>query len=55
MRNKFRMWLKIYSEPDVHVNWHMTPDEWDQLWSALSAANWNNFPYLRKLHEEGKI
>lgn len=45
-------------EPDVHVDWHMTPAEWEELRSILTgqvAQRGNTAPYLYRLYQEGKL
>jgi hypothetical protein len=39
--------------PDVHIDWHMTPEEWAQLSGAL--ATHAKLPYIAELIAEGKI
>jgi hypothetical protein len=44
--------------PDVHVDWHMTPEEWEELRAALVKVvevKGDGSPYLYKLYREGKI
>jgi hypothetical protein len=40
-------------EPDVHVDWHMTPGEWSQLHSVL--LRYSDVPYIARLIAEGKV
>jgi hypothetical protein len=39
---------------DVHVDWHMTPGEWRQLYTAL-WEHAGDTPYIGRLIEAGKI
>lgn len=39
---------------DVHVDWHMTPDEWTEMRGALLNALPYS-PYVQQLHREGKL
>jgi hypothetical protein len=41
------------SVPDVHVDWHMTPQEWDQLNAVLWRSR--HVPYIARLVAEGKV
>lgn len=41
------------SGSDVHVDWHMTPDEWRQLQGVLRSSL--SVPYLARLSAEGKL
>ena len=36
----------------VHVNWRMTPDEWEQLKAAILTSD---SPYCKALEAEGKL
>lgn len=39
---------------DVHVDWHMTPDEWTELRGViLNALPYSK--YIQRLHREGKL
>jgi hypothetical protein len=40
-------------EADVHVDWHMTPEEWAQLQEVLLHNQ--QLPYIQRLVTEGKI
>lgn len=42
-----------YIEDDVHVDWHMTPDEWTQLRGVLLENT--EVPYIRELASAGKL
>jgi hypothetical protein len=44
-------------EPDVHVDWHMTPDEWRQLRQVLREHLECDYPslYISRLSQEGKL
>lgn len=57
----FREWLEdegfdtyrnSLTGDDVHIDWHMTPAEWQQLREVLSAAN---TPYIQALKAAGKL
>lgn len=39
--------------PDVHVDWHMTPEEWAQLREALLPRQ--DLPYVRDLTTAGAL
>lgn len=39
---------------DVHVDWHMTRDEWRQLSTALREQAWKT-PYIVRLITAGKV
>lgn len=39
-------------EPEVHVDWRMTPAEWQELAGALASSHG---PYLSRLRAEGKL
>jgi hypothetical protein len=41
------------SGPDVHIGWHMTPDEWLQLRAVLRSRA--DVPYIRRLQTEGAL
>lgn len=48
----------IEDAPDVHVDWHMTPAEWEELRSTLvgqALAHGQAKPYLFRLYQEGKL
>lgn len=30
--------VTVIEDPDVHVDWHMLPDEWRQLQAVLNGA-----------------
>jgi hypothetical protein len=53
--HKLRMQIAIYTEPDVHLNWHMTPDEWSQVLCILKSADPAEYPYISQLHDDGMI
>lgn len=39
--------------PDVHVDWHMTPDEWEELRGILLRNT--GYEYIGRLEAEGKL
>jgi len=39
---------------DVHVDWHMTTDEWGELREALRCSE-ECSPYIQRLRAEGKL
>jgi len=41
------------SEPDIHVNWHMTPGEWDELRGVLLRNT--GYEYIGKLEAAGAL
>jgi hypothetical protein len=40
-------------EDDIHVDWHMTPDEWQELKSVLLQHK--DVTYIKALIDAGKI
>lgn len=44
-----------YTGPDVHVDWHMTPDEYRQLRAVLLSRAAQQHPYIQRLTREGKL
>lgn len=40
------------SDDCVHVNWHMTPDEWSELKRVLNDAD---MPYIQSLKAAGNL
>lgn len=41
------------SGKDIHVDWHMTPDEWEELRGILLRNN--GFEYIGRLEAEGLL